>query len=179
MRAALLSHWHWTRLLRLAIGLVILIQGAVDQQLVLVALGAAFTALPLFSAYCGPVACAPAPQSETITETPLHFQTLDDMQEKRTFSEIVAAEPLVFVDFYADWCGPCKMMNPVVQELKKQMGDQITILKVDVDRNPAAAQAYRIQGVPTFVLFRKGKIVWQQAGAQSLSALQSLIRSHL
>jgi len=80
------------------------------------------------------------------------------------------------VDFYADWCGPCKMMKPVLEELKGMMGDSLRIVKVDVDKNPAAAGSLQIQGVPTLILFRQGKILWRQSGVVPAQQLQRTIR---
>ena len=65
------------------------------------------------------------------------------------------------VDFYADWCGPCKMMPPILKQVKEQLGDKATVLKLDIDRNPAYAQMYNVQSVPTLIIFQKGKILWR------------------
>lgn len=81
------------------------------------------------------------------------------------FQNIIQSGKLVLVDFSAEWCGPCKMMAPVLKEVKDRVGDAVTILKVDVDRNPDAARAYEVQGVPTLVLIRSGKTLWRQSGA--------------
>lgn len=85
----------------------------------------------------------------------------------------------MLVDFYADWCGPCKMMAPVIEQFSNEMGDKVRILKVDVDRNPKAAAAYQIQGVPTFILFKKGNIVWRQAGAVPIHMLRQTVSPYL
>lgn len=95
------------------------------------------------------------------------------------FEDYLKIHPLVLVDFYAEWCGPCKMMSPVIQSLKKKIGDQAKILKIDVDKNPSVMQTYQIRGVPTFILFRNGRIVWEQAGAVSEQTLLQEIQSHL
>lgn len=101
------------------------------------------------------------------------------MNHTKSFADIIHAEKPVLVDFFTEWCGPCKMMAPVLKELKTIMGDKLTILKVDVDKSPEAAAAYQVQGVPTFVLFAKGQIKWRQSGAMPLQTLQNIIQQHL
>lgn len=96
--------------------------------------------------------------------------------KKQSFNEIIQGDKPVLVDFYADWCGPCKMMAPVIDSLSREAGDRLRVLKVDVDRNPQAASAYNIQGVPTFMLFRNGNILWRQSGAVPGHFLRQVIR---
>lgn len=94
------------------------------------------------------------------------------------FSEIINSDQLTLVDFFATWCGPCKTMHPVLEQLKKDLGDSIRIIKIDVDKNEQLSMAYRIQAVPTLMLFRKGEVVWRQSGALSLNDLKAIIRQH-
>lgn len=96
-----------------------------------------------------------------------------------SFNDVISSGQLVLVDFYATWCGPCKTMHPVLQELKQRLGDQIRILKIDVDRYQDTAAQYRIQSVPTLMLFRNGQTLWRQSGALPLPALLEQVKAHL
>jgi thioredoxin 1 len=96
-----------------------------------------------------------------------------------TFQEIVNSDKPVLVDFAAEWCGPCKMMKPILKDLKNQMGDDITIITVDVDRNQAAAAQYNIRSVPTLMIFKKGESLWRQSGVLQAGQLQSILKQYM
>lgn len=92
-----------------------------------------------------------------------------------TFNEIINSDKPVLVDFFAEWCGPCKMMAPILQQVKTDLAENITIIKVDVDKNPEAAQNYKIQGVPTLMLFQKGEMKWRQSGVVPANAIKKVV----
>lgn len=104
---------------------------------------------------------------------------METKNKAASFNELINGEQPVLVDFYADWCGPCKMMKPILKDLKKRVGDKVTIVKVDVDANQQAAMKYQIRGVPTLMLFQNGEIKWQQAGVVQANQLERIINSHL
>ena len=95
------------------------------------------------------------------------------------FQDIIAGDTPVLVDFFAEWCGPCKMIKPVLEELKKKMGNKIIILKIDLDKNISLSSEYRIQSVPTLVLWKQGEIIWRQSGALSLNELEQVLSSYI
>src|ERR1700734_2460195 len=99
--------------------------------------------------------------------------------EKQSFGEIIQGSKPVLVDFSAEWCGPCKMMPPILKEVKDKMGERVTILKMDIDRNPAVASAYQIQSVPTLIVFRDGQIKWRQSGVTRADQLKAVLESVL
>jgi thioredoxin 1 len=97
---------------------------------------------------------------------------------KGDFDRMIGGDTPVLVDFYATWCGPCKMMHPVLDDLKKQMGDSVHILKLDIDNkaNIKVVQQFRIRSVPTLMLFRKGEMLWRNSGVHSAADLEKIIR---
>ena len=95
-----------------------------------------------------------------------------------TFSEIINSDKPVLVDFFAEWCGPCKMMSPILKQVKDTVKQEATILKIDVDKSPQAAQQFQVQGVPTLILFKNGKPVWRQSGVVQSKELISIINIH-
>jgi len=95
-----------------------------------------------------------------------------------SFQEVIHSDKPVLVDFFATWCGPCKMMSPILEQVKQSLGDAVTIIKVDVDKNPQAASAYGIQGVPTLIVFKNGKVLWRQSGVVQANALINVIKQY-
>lgn len=94
------------------------------------------------------------------------------------FSELINSDKPVLVDFFATWCGPCKMMNPELEKLKEKVGDQASIIKVDVDKNQSVAGTYGVRGVPTLILFKNNKILWRQSGVVQADQLEQIINQH-
>lgn len=95
------------------------------------------------------------------------------------FQELINGEKPVLVDFFATWCGPCKTLAPILQDVKKDLGEQLTIIKIDVDKNQAIAQQLHIQGVPTLILYKSGQIKWRQSGVIPKNQLISIINTYL
>lgn len=98
---------------------------------------------------------------------------------KQRFSEIIKGETPVLVDFYTDWCGPCKMMAPILKDLKKRMGSTVQIIKINAEKNPAAAIHYQVKGVPSLLLFKKGYVLWRHSGVVQAVALEHIINQKL
>jgi thioredoxin 1 len=94
------------------------------------------------------------------------------------FNELIQSEKPVLVDFTATWCGPCKMMAPILQQVKDQLKDEVTIVKIDIDRNPEITQHFSIQGVPTLMIFRKGDLKWRQSGVMPANNLVQIIQQY-
>jgi thioredoxin 1 len=101
------------------------------------------------------------------------------MEKKQTFSELIRGDRPVLVDFHAEWCGPCKMMSPIIEQFSAEMGDTLRVIKVDVDKNPLAASAYRVQGVPTVMLFQNGEVLWRQSGVVPAHILRQVVERYV
>ncbi len=97
---------------------------------------------------------------------------------KPKFSELIQSQTPTLVDFSAEWCGPCKMMAPILDEVKSTIGDKATIIKIDVDKNEKAAASYQIRGVPTLILFQNGEIKWRQSGVVQARTLEEIINKY-
>ncbi|KQB44561.1 thiol reductase thioredoxin [Flavobacterium sp. L1I52] len=93
------------------------------------------------------------------------------------FNELIQSEKPILVDFFATWCGPCKMLSPILKDVKDQLGDQISIIKIDVDKNQQIAAQYQVRGVPTMILFQKGQQLWRQSGVLDKSTIVNTILS--
>lgn len=98
---------------------------------------------------------------------------------KGNFSTLINSEQLVLVDFSAEWCGPCKMLAPILKQVKDEMGDDLKIVKIDVDKNQSLANNFQVRGVPTLIFFKEGKQLWRQSGVLQKAQLVQLAKSYL
>ena len=98
---------------------------------------------------------------------------------KGNFDSIINDTRPVIVDFHALWCGPCKVQSPILSEIASEFGERVRVIKIDVDQNPGLAGKYHIQGVPTVILFKNGKLVWRQSGVASKSQLIDILKQHM
>ena len=96
---------------------------------------------------------------------------------KSKFDKLITAQTLVLVDFYAEWCNPCKLMIPILSEIKEVLGNTVKIIKIDVDKNQLLATKYNVRGVPTLVLYKNGQQVWRQSGVLQKNEIISIIKS--
>ena len=98
---------------------------------------------------------------------------------KSSFQDIITQDVPVLVDFYADWCGPCKMLSPILQQVKAELGDDLKIVKIDVDKNQSLAAKYQVRGVPTMILFKQGNQVWRESGVLQAQDLVAIIKKRI
>lgn len=96
-----------------------------------------------------------------------------------TFQEIIKSDHPVLVDFHADWCAPCKTMNPILKNIKKELGDKLKIIKINVDNNQQVANRFQVKGIPTFILFQKSEIKWRQSGVLSETKFLEILNSKI
>jgi thioredoxin 1 len=114
------------------------------------------------------------------TEGSLFFKKNKKFKKMTTsFSALIDSETPVLVDFSAEWCGPCKMLAPVLKEVKGRIGDAARIVKIDIDANEQIAGFYHVRSVPTMILFKKGEIIWRESGLMTAQQLENALRPHI
>jgi thioredoxin 1 len=101
------------------------------------------------------------------------------MSTNNSFQELINSDKPVLIDFFAEWCGPCKMMKPILEDVKQQVGEKASIIKVDVDRNPSVASSLNIRGVPTLIIYKNGKVLWRKSGVVSADELTLLLKQYI
>ena len=106
----------------------------------------------------------------------VNIKKVDKME---TFDDIIKGDKPVLVDFFATWCGPCKVLSPTVEALGKELAGQVRVLKIDVDKNEALARQLRIQSVPTLIIFKKGEIIWRSSGVMDYGSLLQKVQSYI
>jgi len=97
---------------------------------------------------------------------------------KSNFNSIIKSDTPVLVDFFADWCGPCKMLAPILKQVKDELGEAVKIVKIDIDKNPSIASKFHVRGVPTMLLFKSGKQLWRQSGLLQKNDIVQIVKSH-
>lgn len=95
-----------------------------------------------------------------------------------TFSDLINTDKPVLIDFFAEWCGPCKTMKPILEQLKKEVGGKVSIIKIDIDKNNTTASSYNVQSVPTLMLFKNGKVAWRHSGVAQVAELKLVIAAN-
>jgi thioredoxin 1 len=101
------------------------------------------------------------------------------MSNQVSFSQLIQSDIPVLVDFSAEWCGPCKMLAPVLSEVKKKVGDKVKIIKIDIDKNESLATSFKVQSVPTLMIFQKGETKWRQSGLMTAVQLESILQKFI
>ncbi|MBS3914396.1 MAG: thioredoxin [Bacteroidetes bacterium] len=104
---------------------------------------------------------------------------MNNIKPPQSFKELISGSKPVLVDFSAEWCGPCKMMKPILEALKKKLGDSATVIKIDVDKNPDISEKYQIRGVPTLMVFQNNELKWRQSGVVQVAQLEMILKQYL
>lgn len=119
--------------------------------------------------------CNSGVKGNNTTATGNEIKIVNDMGN---FNEIINGDTPVLVDFYADWCAPCRMMTPIMQQVSTEMGEKVRVIKIDVDKNEDVARKYQIQGIPTMILFKNGKAVWQGVGVMQADQIKAMVQKN-
>ncbi len=94
---------------------------------------------------------------------------------KTSFQDLIASQTPTIIDFFATWCGPCRMVTPILEDLKSDMGEKVRVYKIDVDQNQNLAAQYNVRSIPTIMIFKDGKLQWRESGVQSKATLKSVL----